>query len=412
MTEALDLLKLSVTLYCGEFCVLPTGDDFLIHVSCFMSGPAPFTSNTRNSIVDPSAAFAQGRIRVVNCITGEALQFPKLQDQHDTHVDKEAFAVHSNRLNLQSLNCRWTTNPSKANSTDVHFLDLKSAGIKANRRYKVTYDNHGLTAWFRGHGPRDDEAAAVGRDPEQMTVSVQGRAIFHTGHTLPPPPPLLPVLRTSNPELDLSGAPEFTAFIDWTLVGTRKVCMLFNLECKRCMCIRVRRDGYKKGRQVAPRSDQCFDERDDGDPISEEETPEFRYGLSDPTLIRLGPGGVARLSYTFTTETRQRGRTYPDTYYLVSGDAYGMNLRRPRHCRWMFEDELPGTRPARRSSQGALATVTPNYSHVRLRGKGVSSGRASKSSRRKGLCTHELRIRPCKRRGFLWQVFELFSNVG
>jgi hypothetical protein len=68
-------------------------------------------------------------------------------------------------------------------------------------------------------------------------------------------------------------------------------------------------------------------------------TPEFRYGLSDPALLRIGSGDIARMSYTLTIEDRQDSFNKPDTHFFKSGQTYVMDLRPPK-CRWAYEDEL------------------------------------------------------------------------
>ena len=59
-------------------------------------------------------------------------------------------------------------------------------------------------------------------------------------------------------------------------------------------------------------------------------------------LLRISLGDIARMSYTFTVEYRQRMLIGPDTHFLKSGETYIISLRK-RKCKWAYEEDLPKT---------------------------------------------------------------------
>jgi hypothetical protein len=97
-------------------------------------------------------------------------------------------------------------------------------------------------------------------------------------------PPLVSTLSLPREERDLSGKIPFTIYVDWTLTGTRRICAYFSLYCSQhCgICLREM-EGKRKIRLSA---DQIMCETDEIPEFS----PEYRFGIKDPALLRVRPG--------------------------------------------------------------------------------------------------------------------------
>jgi hypothetical protein len=333
MAKIIEPPKLNLSLSCGPLYLLSTPCSFRINLVCELESKEPVSISSKGSIFHPSA-LSNGSIRVVDSETGEALDFGSTVQSKESPANDIILTLNPG----QSKMFTWTNDVEEEN-TSTFFLPIKISNVKPGRRYLVQYKHHGITKWFRHAEGPINFLTSLGEDPQIIMVSIKcpTHTAFNTLMEPPRGPPLEASLSTSCPQLNLSGDPPFTTFVSLKLVGYRRICILLNLDCSKCMGILVHESGSRKRR--APQWDQYF-ESDPDEPTPEQDTPEFRYGLSDPMVLRIGSGDIARMSCTFMTEDRQDGFTRSDTHYLKSDHTYIMGLR-PRKCRWAYEDALP-----------------------------------------------------------------------
>jgi hypothetical protein len=307
----------------------------------------PISILVRDSIFDHTA-LSRGLIGVKDLGTGELVDLSNArisQNEKPSSTDKFVVLRPGGGSILRTL----SPNQQSPGSSDIDFFldigstNLKPSTVKTLRRYRLEYQRHGIFKWFCGSQPPPEEEsfpANLEEDAQLITASeeVGQYKTFQIIVEHPRGPPLQALLRTSSRQLNLSGQPPFTAFIDWKLEGSRKICILLDLDCRKCMGIVIHDPASRRRR--APQWDQFGPEYEPTDPSSEEVAPDFRYGFSDRVFLRIGPGDVAQMSYTLTVEKRQQGFTASDMRSLTAGEIYVIDLRH-RKCRWMYEDELP-----------------------------------------------------------------------
>lgn len=311
----------------SSFCFLNRERAFDIWLNVRLHYREPITLSTTGSIFDPAATFFKSRLEIVDTETGEKVEFPESQ----TLAGEENFrSAEAPTLFLRpEVSCciYWSTEIHDGRLRE-HLIDMSR--LAPNRQYTVRYRDHGITNYFIGSPPAQQENSSdVEVQLHPVAVKLLGKKApsFTTRPTLPPPPPITSFLSTSTPSCSLSGNPPFTVILDWKLDGDRAIFAL--LTRRRGMNIGLEvRDPERNGHRIGPPADGTWGDRDDSPPPDEEE------------LVRLEKMGDSfSQSYTLATKPKLRGIILADTWNFKSGNTYALTLKKTQ-WRWLYEDEV------------------------------------------------------------------------
>ena len=125
----------------SRYCFLSRERDFRFLIKFRLHHEVPITLVTTGTIFDPAAAFAQGRVEVIDAETGEKVPFLNNNSVSNDSQTEESF------LNLQPENessISWNTMPGDR----WHKYPFDISGLVPDRTYTLRYRDHGFTKWF------------------------------------------------------------------------------------------------------------------------------------------------------------------------------------------------------------------------------------------------------------------------
>lgn len=280
--------QIDLGLLASPFCFLSREREFNIWLKFRLHYPEPVAVITTGSIFDPAATFIKSRIEIQGIETGENIYFPTQSSANEnTRSGEPALILEPERGSYFF----WSTTPGM--KWREYPFDI--SGLSPNRKYSVSYRDHGFTEWSPVSQPaRQEPRLDVEVQSEPIAVNLLGDRApsFTTRQALPPKPPVTSSLSTSTPICSLSGVTSLTIFLDWKLDGDRPICALMTRGRGQNIGVEIR-DPERKGRRIGPPSDViCYDE--DELPPNEEE------------LLRLDRGDPFRQSHTLTVEPKHR----------------------------------------------------------------------------------------------------------
>jgi len=318
--------QIDIDLLASPYCFLDRGAEFNIWLKFRLHYRGPITLVTTGSIFDPAATLIKSRIEIIDAKTGERVKFPEVQI---LAVEEKSRSAEGPALILEPEGESyffWSTN-IPGDRWREHPFDI--SGLVPDREYTVRYRDHGITRWFVGSQPAQQETRSeVQTQSAPLTVNLLGEKApsFTTRQKLPPPPPVSTTMTTSTPICSLSGSPPFTIYLDWKLHSDRAISALLTRENGHNIGLDIR-DPERNGRRIGPPADGMYGDVDESPPDEEE-------------LLRFQKNGdIFPQSYTLAVEPKRNGLVNADTWNLRSGKTYALTLRKSK-WRWRYEDEL------------------------------------------------------------------------
>ena len=316
--------QIDIELMASPFCLLNREEKFSIYMKYRFHYREPITIETLSSIFDLAATFANNRIEILDPDTQGAVVFENLSR------DKIQVKQDESLILQPELERYWHWKMSTQQSS-WHEYPFDISRLYPDRKYTVTYRNHGISQWYHGsyHSLHDIPKDIEVQPGESIQVNLIGntRPQFTSRESLRPPPPVTASLSTSAPICATSGDPPFTVSLIWRLHSSRPIYALVLREEGRNFGLEIR-DPERNGRRVGPPPNVLQGDMDDA--ISnDEEIYVALNGLED---------GFSE-DYTLDTKERQGGRLPTDTRNLKSGKEYHVTLRE-NHWRWLYQDEV------------------------------------------------------------------------
>jgi hypothetical protein len=323
-------------LSCSPFYYLSEPDEciFLVTLTYFLQSKEDITVFVPGSIFDHDAAFSQERIGIMDVETRELLQIPT---DNPTKIGTDRERILVLQPSDQHFCLQWSTDPDRLLVKTVFNiyttkLNLRDSNIKPNRKYLLSYFNHGISKWFVGkqwnEGGRLE--TQTGEDPNALEIRFcdDDGFTFQTRLTPPSPPPIAASIWISVIDCDLSGSQPFTVYIDWTLCGNKSIYLL--LESKTMSALGLKILDAENGRICGPGRGRVFEDDSRFQPAGD---------IRDHAFIHLKPGKTFRQQYTFSVQEGQNRSGHSDTKDLIPGWKYKLTIE-DRKCAWLYEHEV------------------------------------------------------------------------
>lgn len=316
--------QIDLELVASPHCLLLSREqDYTFCVKFCLRHREPITIATPGTLFDPAAAFAQGRIEVIDAASGEKVNFLRENSTGEDSLTETSLLF---LLPGKAGALRWST--VSAEKQQVNLFDI--SGLSPHRKYVISFHDLGLTDWFPGTQEKQRELQPnVGLDAKSESISVNllGKPpTFSTRPALPPAPPVSVSVWTSAPTCSLSGEPPFTVFVNWKLGNDHPIsALMIQSLLVRNIGIEIR-DPERRRRRLGPHPEwlECGDE----------EPPKT------VELLRLSRSVLFQQSYTLSAKPKLKGLVSADTRNLVSGNTYEITLRE-MNWRWLYDNQLP-----------------------------------------------------------------------
>ena len=240
--------QIDIELMANPFCFLDRKEEFSIYIKYRLHYQESITFKSLGSIFDPASTFAKNRIEVLDTDTQELVVFGNRSSDKS-----EAKQAESLFLKPELGSCSvWTLSTQQ---TRWHEYPFDISRLKPDRKYTVTYRDHGISQWFHGcyHSLEDKPSNIDAQPSNSIQVNLVGnlRPQFTTRAAPRPPPPITASLSTSTPTCALSGKPPFTILLTWKLREKRPIFALVLHEEGRNFGLEIR-NPEKNGRRIGP----------------------------------------------------------------------------------------------------------------------------------------------------------------
>ena len=315
---------IGVEFVASPFCFLDREGEFFIYLKYRLQHKEPITINTFGSIFDPAATFAENKIEILDTVSKEAV-YSRAIPTHPLGENEDQSLVLKPKEGSYFF---WTASSQPLRWRE-HSFDISS--LFRNRRYIITYCNHGISQWYSGSYSTLNEARsdAEAQPGAMIQVNLVGnhQPQFSTRQAIPPLPPVTPSLTTSTPTCSLSGITPFMVSLTWRAETDRPIYALVTLKEGYNIGLEIR-DPERNGRRIGPVPD--LPPAGDDDPPNNDKERFVEFNRSGDSFSQV---------YTFATEKRRNGLVLSDTWNLKSGKVYELTLRKSR-WRWMYQDEI------------------------------------------------------------------------
>ncbi|KAI4952593.1 hypothetical protein J4E91_003065 [Alternaria rosae] len=310
--------SISFTLYTSAFCYIDCTDTFDVSLIRNVDYHSKFTIDTRNTIFDPQAAFAQGLFEIVDAETSERVDYvPSNTATQD--AEQRLLILDPDKLDSYTM---WSTRPGTTVSHPMpQYFDPSS--LVAGIIYTIRLQSHGITTWYAGE--HSDPTSL----PEPETESIPQPSpplpgyTFKALATVPKSPPTRPAILTSTDTISVSGNPPCTITLAWRLdltradiANTKGTAVLRSIphgRNKASVELRDLKTGKKRGPMVGY-SPPDADVEGETDPFPPNETEVLVFENNETVHER---------SYTLITDPEEAGIWGSDTRLIKVGEENG-----------------------------------------------------------------------------------------
>ncbi|KAI9703581.1 MAG: hypothetical protein M1836_007351 [Candelina mexicana] len=228
MSESTGSVKVDVFLETvPRVCDLSGRHPFRVTVCVKICDPRTITLQTTGSLLDPTAAFREGRIAIIDIESGNPI--PGFADtENKTSPEQPSFVTLSGASYAESLYKIHFSTRLGASHEEGHLFPFDCSGLKAGHRYALKFLDSGVTWWRFG-----TQAEVLTQEvlPKPLEPSEAGTLEFISRRTpdfqavpaLPKPPKVSVSLSTSSDICHMSGETPFTVTVSFTSYAAKPI---------------------------------------------------------------------------------------------------------------------------------------------------------------------------------------------